>query len=131
MLNRSLVLFLAGTMMACFISIQTAFAGGIPVTESGTDLPYVSIGTIEVHDSSQSLIGKTIHILTLGILAKNKQESVKKRLMARIAHDAKLYSPDAVIHVEFSPAPDEPRFLNSDEVFAKGEMIKYKRVFTY
>lgn len=129
MIKKILSVF-AGFVMGVFLINATAFAH-IPVTEEGSSIPYESKGAIEVHTSPHSLLKKAEKIATLGLLGRPKVRSIKGELNRLIAEKAKLYGPDAVINVVYSPASDDPRFVKAKEVYAKGEMIKYKRAYNY
>ena len=109
---------------------QTAFAG-ILVTETDSEIPYEFKGAIEVDEKPELLLNRIVHIFTLGALSRKEVDVVKKQLKNKLAKKAKLYSPDAVINVEYSPDPSDPRFLKAKHVYAKGNMIKYKKAYTY
>ncbi|GEM_PF-3073498 len=126
-MKKRMLLFAVLAVMCVSSQGMAAF----PVTEANSDIPYEFKGAIEIQDSPNSLLGNTVRIATLGILGKPRINSVKKRLNAKLAEKAKLYSPDAVVNVVYSPAPEDPRFLTSKKVYAKGDMIAYKRAYNY
>ena len=109
---------------------QTAFARML-VTETDSEIPYEFKGAIEVDEKPELLLNRIVHIFTLGALSRKEADVVKSQLNAKLAKKAKLYSPDAIINVEYSPNPSDSRFLKSKKVYAKGNMVKYKRAYTY
>lgn len=117
--------------LAVMLFCSSLMAASFPVTEANSDIPYEFKGAIEIEDSPNSLVGNTVRLATLGLLGKPRIDSVKKRLNAKLADKAKLYSPDAVVNVVYSPAPDDPRFLTSRKVYAKGDMVQYKKAYNY
>lgn len=110
---------------------MSSSAWAIPVTESDSDIPYESLGAIEVNESPSLLLNHVVKIFTIGLLSQKDVAVVKKQLNKKLAAKAKLYSPDAIVNVVYSPAPNDERFLKSKRVYAKGEMIKYKKAYKY
>lgn len=131
MLKRIFIFSLViGVLMSTVALQQTAFAR-ILVTETDSEIPYEFKGAIEVDEKPELLLNRIVHVFTLGALSRKEADVVKNQLNAKLAKKAKLYSPDAVINVEYSPDPSDPRFLKAKHVYAKGNMIKYKKAYTY
>ena len=119
-----------GVLMSSAVFQQTAYAR-ILVTQTDSEIPYESKGFIEAEEKPELLLNRIVHIFTLGALSKKEVDVVKSQLNDKLAKKAKLYSVDAIINVEYSPDPSDPRFLKSKKVYAKGNMIKYKKAYTY
>lgn len=120
------------SLLILVLVFTSSFAfGAIPISESAATIPYDYKGSIEVADSPNSLAGTALYLASFGMLANPTVDSVKKRLEAKMAAKAKLYAPDAVVNVVYSPLADDPRFLTSRKVYAKGDMITYKKAYPY
>ncbi|MBI4970631.1 MAG: hypothetical protein HZC17_02195 [Candidatus Omnitrophica bacterium] len=128
--RRNFAAVLMGVFAVVLLPATVALAR-IPVMDTDSEIPYEFKGGIEVSSKPELLLNRVVKVATLGFLKPKDVETVKKQLRNKLAKKAKLYSPDAVIKVEYSPSPDDPRFLKSKLVYAKGEMVKYKKAYTY
>lgn len=98
--------------------------------EGDVSKPYDSLGTLEVHVRTNPWKPinwwndvKEISTVTLA------NTSYDKRLREKLVEDSKKYGADQVIKVEFWPPLDSKHFPEG-KVFARGEMIKYRRFET-
>lgn len=131
MIKRVLIFsLLIGVLVTSGVFQRNAFAG-VLVTETDSEIPYEFKGSIEVDEKPELLLNRIVHIFTLGALSRKEVDVVKSQLKSKLAKKAKLYSIDAVINVEYSPDPSDPRFLKAKHVYAKGNMVKYKKAYTY
>ncbi len=101
--------------------------------EEGVDLPYDSLGTLEVSQRIQNhdagfIGGHLVELFSFRLTkAADHNQLYKAALMEKLAHEAKeKYGADRVINVEFWPALDSESFPRSGTVFARGEMIRLR-----
>ncbi len=117
--------------MLAFVCLPSQAIAGIPVSETDSEIPYEYLGTIEVDVEPHLFVNKVVRVVSFGQLDKSKVAVIQKQLKKKLAKSAKTYSPDAVIKVEYSPTLEDPRFITSEKVFAKGDMVKYKQTYQY
>jgi hypothetical protein len=123
----------AALVVFIFISLIATPKGyaGIPVTEADSEIPYEFLGSIEVQSTPGLLLYRALGIATIGFLFRDKVKKVKTNLNQKLVRKARLYSPEAIVNVVYSPDPQDPRFLRENKVYAKGDMIRYKRAYAY
>ncbi len=99
--------------------------------EGDKEIPYKSLGTLEVNTSAtrlntRSFFWTSTEVMTLG-LAKTpgRGDHYKEMLKSKLVAKAKKnYGADAVIKVQFWPDPDSDSFPHG-LIYARGEMVKY------
>ena len=101
--------------------------------EGDMDVPYDSLGILEVKISSKPLpfsaLGwGVLRILSFGrVDAPSWGEQYKSKLRAELTRKARLqYKADALVKVHYWPEP-EGNFFPNGYVYARGEMIKYNK----
>lgn len=121
--------------LCLWVGIITGCARTAKVTavEGGTDIPYESLGTLEVREkvSRVSAAGAWytgVEVVTLSLAdTPARDERYKKKLRDLLAERAKTrYQADGVIGVRYWPDPSMDTFPQG-YVYARGEMIKYTR----
>lgn len=99
--------------------------------EGDKDIPYESLGTLEVNTkatrlNTRSFFWTSTEVMTLGLAnTPGRGDHYKEMLKSKLVDKAKQrYGADAVIKVQYWPDPDSDGFAHG-LIYARGEMIKY------
>jgi hypothetical protein len=124
---------------AAFIILALSLATGcarvekVVAVESGSEIPYISLGTLEVKERISSfepsqMVWGGVEVLSLSFANTPKRwEQYKKLMRRRLAELAKeRYGAHAVINVVYWPDPSNSKFPEG-YLYARGEMIRYQR----
>lgn len=126
----------AGMALVTIMTLST-FTGcarieKVKAIEGTKDLPYESIGTLEVKEKAltatpASAFWTGVEVTTLTFAkTPSRGELYKKSLRSKLAQLARRkYGADAVINVNYWPDPDSKSFPRG-YIYARGEMIRYE-----
>ena len=125
---------LSALLFVCFVlPMGCARVAKVQAIEGDNDIPYDSLGTIEVRKQIQaptpsSVFWAGVRTVTFSRSGSpNGEERYKKYLRSKLAREArKNYGADSVIHVEYWPDPASGTFPEG-YLYARGEMIRYHR----
>jgi hypothetical protein len=87
---------------------------------------YESMGAVEENVSTKAPI---LTVLTLGFVREHSYKRLTKRLNCKLERTARnKYGADAVNNIQYWPSPDSDAKI--DVLYARGEMIRYKKFGT-
>lgn len=105
----------------------------VRATQTGSGLPYTSLGTLEVKETAGLITGPQtfwsgVKVLSLGLADTPRRSTLyEKTLKQRLEKLSRLtYDADAVINVRYWPDLESSSFPDG-LIYARGEMIRYKR----
>jgi hypothetical protein len=121
-------LLLALILAFIFPAMAHARTEKVRAVEGDISTPYATLGTLEVKTKvgGRAIIsGRTVQVLTLGILNPTSAKYYRKKLKAKLAKKAaKHYGANAVINVHYWPDPNSRKFPQGF-IYARGEMVRY------
>jgi len=128
-MGKNIFSIFSASFLLVLVTVSSIGCSRLPVMESDSTVPYEYMGSIEVDSSPKCIIGSTMQLLTFGWLGQPKAEYVKKKLDQKLTKRSKTYNPDAIVNTVYSPAVGDPRFVQEEKVYAKGDMIRYKKAY--